>query len=159
MTKQKVKGVTIYRDSQGGEHETAEAAERENDLIEAREEFAEAARKLSKAYLGTAVTGCGRQFDTMSSGHYWNVRRYVQQRPIMRRVWIWPHACDAERDGDNVRYRGAEIDDDGRRETIDVLIGNLYATEKAAQKRYLELWREYATEVADELVEMEARLK
>lgn len=155
----KVKGVTVYRDSQGGEHETAEKAERENELIAAREEFAEAARRLSKAYLGTAVTGCGRPFESVASGHYWEVRRFCQQRPFMRRVFIWPHACDADCDGDGVRYRVVNRDDKGRCELISVLISDLYATDETARKRYLELFCEYAAEVTAELSEMEERLK
>ena len=152
----KVKSVTVYRDDVGGEHDTAEAAERANELRQAQQQFHNARQAVSRALLNTATTGCGRSFEDVSSGHYWEVRRCVMQRPIKRRVWIWPHDCVVVQGDDSVRYR-ADVHDGrgGRVERIDVAIGNLYSTYADAQKRYLELFREYAAEVAAELADLD----
>lgn len=64
----KVKQVTVYRDSSGGEHETAEAAERESELIEARREFEEAARKRYLELWREYVTEVAAELSEMESG-------------------------------------------------------------------------------------------
>lgn len=150
-----VKSVTVYRDDAGGDHDTAEEAERANELLEAERQFSAARHAVSRALLNAATTGCGRSFESVASGHYWEVHRYASQRPFMRRVWIWPYDCVVVVDDGEIRYRSDVRDDRGRVERIDVAIGNLYETDAAARKRYMELFREYAIEVAAELADLE----
>ena len=126
----------VFQSSDGKTHSSLVAAERHNELLEAKQAFEEAGRRAVKALGATAVTADGQPFDMRHSRDYWFISmNYLGGLPRFVKVWLWPHNAEIETDRDSGQLSLREYNHD-RREHITYRINELYFSQEAAKIAY-----------------------
>lgn len=129
----------VYKSRDGEEHDTEAEATARDELLGARDAFAEAADNLSRLLLANARTADGEPFNARSSRYYWHVATPYMSVPRLCHVDVWPHQASVDCD----HHTGAALairtrSFDGRKECEVVYkFAEIYAHKKNAVGAFL----------------------
>lgn len=145
----------------GEEFATAEEAERHCEIVEAGQEFEQAAKRLARLVGKGAKTADGKPFQCGIMSSYWQVVVRYGSIPQLMQVRAWSHEAEfSTRDDGKLCYvlrdwNGRNFTDQYTRHPID----ELYASEREAQKAYAAALDEWLKERTEEIAEIKAKWK
>lgn len=124
----------MYQSSDGAEFGAKAEAEAHEELIDCMEEYRIAKHQFTKAVLKTQETADGKPFDLERIGDYYRVREWPYF-PVLERVSIYPHNVTIDERNHGYVFDGKWKD--GKFETTEYCISDLYHYEKNAWKALL----------------------
>lgn len=148
-----------YATDDGQQFATKEEALRHEALVEAEGQCQEAQWRLGRLLAETQRTADGRLFEFTTLRDYWYVSAWWGGLPVLRRVsfYIWNCRVDRDRDQDEVVIWQEESEGKDRR-TQEYRIGELYVSERAAEKDLLAAQETWLAERAAEIAKLRERL-
>ena len=88
----------VYKAKDDSEHKSEKDAANRDALVEANERLESACKEVSKLLAGTALTGDGKLFSTISSAKYWVVHHTHGRMPWFREIYIYPYNISVDFD-------------------------------------------------------------